>query len=72
MWNYYFKFLAQNGTGDHQESGLFFNPESDYRILKATCTELVCFPYPQYQYLLLINLGLSSDMRRHKLTLGIH
>lgn len=49
---------------------LFANEEDQYRVLKATCTELNVYPYPQHSYLCHVHLGLSSDMRKQKLTLG--
>ena len=55
---------------DTNRSQLFENAESGCRVLKAECSRYVSFPYPQHMYLSTVNLGLTSDMRHHKLSLG--
>ena len=70
-WNFYFKWINRNADERNNRKGeLFENTEADCRVLKATCSEFVCFPYPQYNYLSTIHLGLTSDMRHQKLSLG--
>lgn len=71
VWNFYFKWINRNvDARDYRRSELFENTEAGCRVLKATCSEFVCFPYPQYSYLSTIHLGLTSDMRHQKLSLG--
>lgn len=70
-WNYYFKLLSTGRDIQHHKSELFENSESDYRVLKVTCPEFICISYPQSCYLLTVHLGLTSDMRNQKLTLGL-
>lgn len=73
LWNFYFKWISRDPRqNSHKRNEIFENPEADCRILKATCNEFVCFPYPQYCYLSSINLGLTSDMRHQKLSLGFN
>ena len=56
--------------GKHYKNEIFENPEAGCRVLKVTCNEFMRFPYPQYSYLSSIHLGLTSDMRHQKLSLG--
>jgi len=71
VWNYYFKLLSKTLNMGRHKSELFENPESDYRVLKVTSPEFICISYPQSCYLLNVHLGLTSDMRNHKLTLEL-
>lgn len=72
-WNFYFKWISRHiNEHNHQRGELFENPEAGCRVLKATCNEFICFPYPQYCYLSSIHLGLTSDMRHQKLSLGFN
>lgn len=72
-WNYFFKWVGPTADlAKKHKNDLFENDEYGYRVLKVTCTDFICFPYPehQYSYLSTIQLGLTSDMRHQKLTLG--
>ena len=71
VWNYYFKLLSRTPDTDRHKNELFENPESDYRVLKVTSPAFICISYPQSCYLLSVHLGLTSDLRNQKLTLGL-
>lgn len=74
QWSCYFKFAAAGGADEERPTGaepeLTHNPQRGFRVLKTTSDQRLCFPYPSYAYVSVIQLGLASDLRRQKLTLG--